>query len=79
MYECFRDAQKMAKEIKVGYANDPDKLAEVVGLEQVAEHNIIAVNLLCQDRSLKVSFEFIHHPHFATAVVRRSWISTDPI
>lgn len=72
VYECFRDAQKMAKEIKVGYANDPDKLAEVVGLEQVAEHNIIAVNLLCQDRSLKVSFEFIHHPHFATAVVRRS-------
>ncbi|KAF2614168.1 hypothetical protein F2Q70_00011860 [Brassica cretica] len=72
VYECFRDAQKMAKEIKVGYANDPDKLAEVVGLEQVAEHNIIAVNLLCQDRCLKVSFEFIHHPHFATAVVRRS-------
>uniref|UniRef100_A0A1J3GRG8 N-alpha-acetyltransferase 35, NatC auxiliary subunit n=1 Tax=Noccaea caerulescens TaxID=107243 RepID=A0A1J3GRG8_NOCCA len=71
-YECFRDAQKMAKDIKVGYANDPDKLAEVRGIEQVAEHNVIAVNLLCQDRSLKVSFEFTHHPYFATAIVRRS-------
>lgn len=72
MYEYFRDAQKIAKDIKVGFANDSDKLAEVRGLEQVAEHNIIAVNLICQDRSLKVSFEFTHHPYFATAVVRRS-------
>ncbi|CAN8270746.1 unnamed protein product [Cochlearia groenlandica] len=70
--ECFREAQKMAKDIKVGYANDPDKLSEVKGLEQVAEHNIIAVNLLCQDRSLKVSFELTHHPYFVTAMVRRS-------
>ncbi|AEC06164.1 MAK10 homologue [Arabidopsis thaliana] len=72
MYEYFHDAQKIAKDIKVGYANDPDKLAEVTGLEKVAERNIVAVNLFCQDRSLKVSFEFTHHPYFATAVVRRS-------
>ncbi|KAG7583668.1 alpha-acetyltransferase 35 NatC auxiliary subunit [Arabidopsis suecica] len=72
MYEYFHDAQKIAKDIKVGYANDPDKLAEVQGLEKVAERNIVAVNLFCQDRSLKVSFEFTHHPYFATAVVRRS-------
>ncbi|XP_010495945.1 PREDICTED: N-alpha-acetyltransferase 35, NatC auxiliary subunit-like [Camelina sativa] len=72
MYEYFHDAQKLAKDIKVGYANNPDKLAEVRGLEQVAERNIVAVNLFCQDRSLKVSFEFTHHPYFATAVVRRS-------
>ncbi|KAL1226434.1 hypothetical protein V5N11_018849 [Cardamine amara subsp. amara] len=72
VYEYFHDAQKIAKDIKVGYANDPDKLAEVRGLEQVAERNIVAVNLFCQDRSLKVSFEFTHHPYFATAVVRRS-------
>ncbi|EOA29969.1 hypothetical protein CARUB_v10013072mg [Capsella rubella] len=72
MYEYFHDAQKIAKDIKVGYANDPDKLAEVRGLEKVAERNIVAVNLFCQDRSLKVSFEFTHHPYFATAVVRRS-------
>ncbi|XP_010413855.1 PREDICTED: N-alpha-acetyltransferase 35, NatC auxiliary subunit-like isoform X3 [Camelina sativa] len=71
-YEYFHDAQKLAKDIKVGYANNPDKLAEVRGLEQVAERNIVAVNLFCQDRSLKVSFEFTHHPYFATAVVRRS-------
>ncbi|XP_010488830.1 PREDICTED: N-alpha-acetyltransferase 35, NatC auxiliary subunit isoform X4 [Camelina sativa] len=72
MYEYFHDAQKLAKDIKVGYANNPDKLAEVRGLEQVAERNIVAVNLFCQDRSLKVSFEFTHHPYFATAVVRRT-------
>ncbi|CAL9222727.1 unnamed protein product [Arabidopsis halleri] len=71
-YEYFRDAQKIAKDIKVGYANDPDKLAEVRGLEKVAERNIVAVNLFYQDRSLKVSFEFTHHPYFATAVVRRA-------
>ncbi|XP_024016458.1 N-alpha-acetyltransferase 35, NatC auxiliary subunit isoform X2 [Eutrema salsugineum] len=72
VYEYFRDAQKIAKDIKVGFANDPDKLAEVRALEQVAEHNIIAVNLISQDCSLKVSFEFTHHPYFASAVVRRS-------
>ncbi|CAH8373667.1 unnamed protein product [Eruca vesicaria subsp. sativa] len=70
--EYFRDAQKIARDIKVGFAKDPDKLAEVRGLEQVAEHNIVAVNLISQDCSLKVSFEFTHHPYFATAVVRRS-------
>ncbi|CAH2052191.1 unnamed protein product [Thlaspi arvense] len=72
VYEYFRDAQKIAKDIKVGFANDPVNLAEVRGLEQVAEHNIIAVNLINQDCSLKVSFQFTHHPYFATAVVRRS-------
>ncbi|EEF30428.1 N-alpha-acetyltransferase 35, NatC auxiliary subunit [Ricinus communis] len=75
-YNYFKDAQKIAKEVKSSFSNDPDRLAEVRRLEQVAEHNSIALNVICQvgalDPSLKVSFEFIHHPCFATAVVKRS-------
>lgn len=75
MYNYFKDAQKIAKEIKSSFSNDPERLAEVRQLEQVAEHNSIALNVICQvgavDPSLKVSFEFIHHPYFATALVKR--------
>ena len=76
MYNYFKDAQRIAKEVKSSFSNDPDRLAELRRLEQVAEHNSVALNLICQlgalDPSLKVSFEFSHHPFFATAVVRRS-------
>ncbi|KAL9398494.1 hypothetical protein Peur_007455 [Populus x canadensis] len=76
MYNYFKDAQKIAKEVRSGFSNDPDRLAELRVLEQVAEHNSIALNVICQvgalDPSLKVSFEFIHHPCFATVVVKRS-------
>ncbi|XP_050212804.1 uncharacterized protein LOC126664455 [Mercurialis annua] len=76
MYNYFKDAQKIAKEVKSSFSNDPDRLAELRRLEQVAEHNSVALNLICGigtlDPSLKVSFEFIHHPCFATAVVKRS-------
>ncbi|XP_065849422.1 uncharacterized protein [Euphorbia lathyris] len=75
MYNYFKDAQKIAKEIKSSFSSDPERLDEVRRLEQVAEHNSIALNVICRvgavDRSLKVSFEFIHHPCFATAVVKR--------
>lgn len=77
MYNYFKDAQRIAKEVKSSFSNDPEKLAELRKIEQVAEHNSIALNLICRvgalDRSLKVSFEFSHHPYFATAVVKRSW------
>lgn len=77
MYDYFKDAQRIAKEIKSSFSNDPEKMAELRRLEQVAEHNSIALNVIsragAQDPSLKVSFEFNHHPCFATAVVRRSW------
>ncbi|GFP96306.1 N-alpha-acetyltransferase 35 natc auxiliary subunit [Phtheirospermum japonicum] len=70
------DAQKIAKELRGNFANDPDRLAELRRIEQVAEHNSVALNLICQlgtlEPSLKVSFEFIHHPHFAVAAVKRS-------
>ncbi|KAJ8753173.1 hypothetical protein K2173_017751 [Erythroxylum novogranatense] len=76
MYNYFKDALKIAKELKSSFSNDPDKLAELRQLEQVAEHNSIAFSIICRvgglDRSLKVSFEPIHHPYFATAVVKRS-------
>ncbi|KAF3453751.1 hypothetical protein FNV43_RR04192 [Rhamnella rubrinervis] len=76
MYNYFKDAQRIAKEVKSSFSNDPDKLAELRRLEQVAEHNNVALNVICRvgvgDPSLKVSFEFNHHPYFATAVVKRS-------
>ncbi|CAN1290155.1 N-alpha-acetyltransferase 35, NatC auxiliary subunit [Linum perenne] len=75
-HNYFKDAQKLVKEIKSNFVNDPDRLAELRRLEQVAEHNGVAMNVMCKlgpvDPSLKVSFEFIHHPCFATAVVRRA-------
>ncbi|KAB2620813.1 N-alpha-acetyltransferase 35NatC auxiliary subunit-like [Pyrus ussuriensis x Pyrus communis] len=76
MNDYFKDAQKIAKKVKSSFLNDPEKLAELRRLEQVAEHNSIALNVISRagasDPSLKVSFEFNHHPCFATAVVRRS-------
>ncbi|XP_057768011.1 uncharacterized protein LOC130988236 isoform X2 [Salvia miltiorrhiza] len=76
MHNCFKDAQKIAKELRGSFANDPDRLAELRQIEQVAEHNHVALNLLCRlgslEPSLKISFDFIHHPHFATAAVKRS-------
>lgn len=76
MYNYFKDAQRIAKEVKSSFSNDPDKLAELRRLEQVAEHNSVALNVIYRvgavDPSLKVSFEFNHHPYFATAVVKRS-------
>ncbi|KAL0427183.1 UNVERIFIED_CONTAM: hypothetical protein Slati_2893100 [Sesamum latifolium] len=75
-YNCFKDAHRMAKELRGNFANDPDRMAELRRIEQVAEHNCVALNLLCRlgtlEPSLKISFEFIHHPHFAVAAVKRS-------
>ncbi|WOG91301.1 hypothetical protein DCAR_0310549 [Daucus carota subsp. sativus] len=76
MYNYFKDAQKIAKELKSSFSGNPDRLAELRRIEQVAEHNAIALNLVCRlgtlDPSLKVYFEYSHHSHFATAVVKRS-------
>ncbi|KAL1554833.1 N-alpha-acetyltransferase 35, NatC auxiliary subunit-like [Salvia divinorum] len=76
MHNCFKDAQKITKDLRGGFANDPDRLAELRQIEQVAEHNHVALNLLCRlgslEPSLKISFDFIHHPHFVTASVKRS-------
>ena len=75
-YDHFKDAQKIVKEVKSSFSNNPEKSAELRRLEQVAEHNSIALNIISRagalDPSLKVTFEFNHHPYFATAVVKRS-------
>ncbi|KAL3535910.1 hypothetical protein ACH5RR_004371 [Cinchona calisaya] len=75
-YNCFKDAQRIAKELRSSYSNDPDKLNELLSIEQVAEHDVVALNLVCRlgtlDQSLEVYFEFSHHPYFASAVVKRS-------
>ncbi|KAL4571448.1 hypothetical protein LXL04_018208 [Taraxacum kok-saghyz] len=76
MCNYFKEAQRIAKELRGSFVNDTNKLRELRHIEQVAEHNGIALNLVSRlgslDPSLKVSFEFNHHPHFATAVVKRS-------
>ncbi|GAV88190.1 Mak10 domain-containing protein [Cephalotus follicularis] len=48
MYNYFKDAQRLAKEIKSSFHNDPDRLAELRRLEQVAEHNCVALNVICR-------------------------------
>ncbi|KAI5681918.1 hypothetical protein M9H77_03146 [Catharanthus roseus] len=76
LHNCFKDAQRIARDLRTTFSNDPDKLAEVQKIEQVAEHNVVALNLIRRlgtlDPSLKVLFEFSYHPYFASAVVRRS-------
>ncbi|XP_068647508.1 uncharacterized protein [Aristolochia californica] len=75
-YNYFGDVQRISKELRGSFASDPDRLAELRQIEQVAEHNRIALNVIHQagalDRSLNVTLEFSHHPCFAVAVVRRS-------
>ncbi|KNA16746.1 hypothetical protein SOVF_086350 isoform B [Spinacia oleracea] len=76
VYNHFKDAQKIVKELKKSYANDPDKLAELRCIEQVAERNSIALNVINRvgalDATLKISLDFTYHPNFAVAVVKRS-------
>ncbi|KAL3331889.1 hypothetical protein AABB24_032487 [Solanum stoloniferum] len=76
MYNCFKETQRIAKELRSNFSDDSDKMAELRRIEQVAEHNSVALSLISRlgavDASLKVQFEFSHHPFFATAVVKRS-------
>ncbi|CAN6252916.1 unnamed protein product [Urochloa humidicola] len=75
-YNFFKEIQKIIPSLRGSFASEPEKLAELRRIEQVAEHNRIALNIVSQvgpgDPSLRVSFEFTHHPHFAVAVVKRS-------
>ncbi|XP_015082455.1 N-alpha-acetyltransferase 35, NatC auxiliary subunit [Solanum pennellii] len=76
MYNCFKETQRIAKELRSSFSNDSDKMAELRRIEQVAEHNSVALSLISRlgavDASLKVQFEFSHHPFFASVVVKRS-------
>lgn len=77
-YNNFSDVLRICKELRNSLSgdNDHDKLAELLKIEQVAEHNRIAMNIIrlagTHDPSLNVSFELTYHPWFAVAVVRRS-------
>lgn len=68
MCNYFKEAQRIAKELRGSFVNDKNKLTELRHIEQVAEHNGIALNLVSRlgslDPSLKVSFEFNHNPYF---------------
>ncbi|KAG9138108.1 hypothetical protein Leryth_001353 [Lithospermum erythrorhizon] len=76
MYNCFKDAQRIAKELRSSFSTDPVRMEELRRIEQVAERNDVALNVICRlgklDPSLNVYFEFNHHPYFAIAVVKRS-------
>jgi len=76
MCDYFKEAQKIAKELKGSFANDPDMMAELRRIEQVAERNNIAMTVISRlgtpDQSVKISFTLCHHPFFATAIVKRS-------
>lgn len=76
VYNHFKDALRIAKELKISFGNDPNKLAELRCIEQIAERNSIALNVINRigavDPALKISFEFSYHPCFAVAVVKRS-------
>ncbi|KAL6221649.1 hypothetical protein ACLB2K_005045 [Fragaria x ananassa] len=67
-YDHFKDAQKIVKEVKSSFSNNPEKSAELRRLEQVAEHNSIALNIISRagalDPSLKKSRSTTDTPSF---------------
>lgn len=75
-HNYFKDALRIAKDLKSTFSHDPERVAALRSIEQVAEHNAVALNIICKlgtiEPSLKVHFEFSHHTCFATAVVKRS-------
>ncbi|OAY66784.1 N-alpha-acetyltransferase 35, NatC auxiliary subunit [Ananas comosus] len=75
-HNYFREAQRIAASLKGSFSADPERLAELRLIEQVAEHNRIALNVINQvgagDPTLRVPLEFTHHNHFVVAVVKRS-------
>lgn len=75
-HNYFREVQRIITSLRGSFAGVPDRLLELHQLEQVVERNRIALSVIDQvgasDASLKISFEFPHHPFFAVAVVKRS-------
>ncbi|KAI4380470.1 hypothetical protein MLD38_006656 [Melastoma candidum] len=47
-YNYFKDAQRIARDIKHHFLGDPDRLSELQKIEQVAEHNSVALNVVCR-------------------------------
>ncbi|KAJ0984762.1 hypothetical protein J5N97_003118 [Dioscorea zingiberensis] len=75
-HNYFREAQRISTSLRGSFSGDPGRMQELRRIDQVSEHNRIALNVInkvsAHDPSLSVTFEFTHHPFFAVAVVKRS-------
>ncbi|KAJ0960348.1 hypothetical protein J5N97_001832 [Dioscorea zingiberensis] len=75
-HNYFREAQRISTSLRGSFSGDPGRMQELRRIDQVSEHNRIALNVInkvsTHDPSLSVTFEFTHHPFFAVAVVKRS-------
>lgn len=75
-HNYFREVQRIITSLRGSFARDPERLLELHRLEQVVEHNRVALSVIervgANDASLEISFEFPYHPYFAVAVVKRS-------
>lgn len=75
-YHYFLDAQKFVAALRVRLGSEGGRLAELQQIEQVAEHNRIALSVIDRvgpsDPSLRVTLEFDRHPCFAVAAIKRS-------
>ncbi|KAG5559474.1 hypothetical protein RHGRI_009117 [Rhododendron griersonianum] len=57
MHNCFKDALRIAKELRSSFSHDPERVAELRRIEQVAEHNGVALNLICRLGTLEPSLK----------------------
>lgn len=68
LYKIFKEIEKIIPSSKGTFASRPEKLAELRQIEQVADHNRIAINIIDHvgvgDPLLRASFEFTHHHQF---------------
>ncbi|KAJ3695497.1 hypothetical protein LUZ60_000874 [Juncus effusus] len=75
-YDYFREIQRISVSLKGSFAGQPEKLSELRQIEQVAERNRIALNVINQlgagNPSFRVSLDLSHHPYFAVLLVKRS-------
>ncbi|KAL0922272.1 hypothetical protein M5K25_006245 [Dendrobium thyrsiflorum] len=75
-HNYFREVQRILASLRGSFSGDSNKLLELHQLEQVVEHNRIALSVIdkvgASDPSLEIRFEFQHHPFFPVAVVKRS-------
>ena len=75
-YHYFLDAQKIVATIRGRLGEGDAMFLELQQIEQVAEHNRIALNVLDRlgpsDPALRVTLEFDRHPCFGVAAIKRS-------
>ncbi|XP_078437629.1 MAK10 homolog isoform X2 [Wolffia australiana] len=73
--QYFVDVQKIVAVLKAKLGEGASKFAELQQIEQVAEHNRIALGIIDKlgpsDPSLRVTLEFDCHPCFGVATIKR--------